>query len=311
MRLLDYYLRYDFGSHLWCCEDGTIGFKTGKYKMPFTMARELSGREFQFTDRSMSSMYFDVNRSLAWGLYGRTSGWRLPWHWEVAVFNGLVTGGAETGSSGKLDNNFAISGRVSAFPTGDWGPAQLADLSYHTTPATRIGAGFAQSTIERDGTTEFSTLRVVDSGDTLANLLPMDVNAYSVALYSVDASAKFRGLSVTGEYYLRNIGGFGSVDLPELYDHGFWLQTGYFLIPEKLEFLARWSRVSGNSGTLGADEQSAEEVACGLVWYMNGQHAKFTIDATHLNGAPINSASLDIFPGEQGWLYRSQIQFSF
>ena len=32
----------------------------------------------------------------------------MPLDWEIAVFNGLVTGGAETGSSGELDDNFAL-----------------------------------------------------------------------------------------------------------------------------------------------------------------------------------------------------------
>jgi hypothetical protein len=311
LRLLDYYLRYDFGSHLWCFEDGTFGFQTGKYKMPFTLARELSGREFEFADRSMASMYFDVNRSLAWGLYGKTSGWQVPLHWDLAVFNGLVTGGAETGSSGVLDNNFAYSLRLYAYPNGEWGPGQLADLSYHETLATRVGAGFAHSTIERSGETEFERIRVVDSGDRLAEILPEEVQAYSVALYCVDASMKYRGLSLTSEYYLRNIGGFGNVPLPDFFDHGFWLQMGYFVIPEKLQFLLRWSRVAGNSGTLGDQNQSAEELAGGLVWYLNGQHAKIVLDATHLDGAPISSSALDIFPGDLGWLYRTQIQFAF
>jgi hypothetical protein len=311
MRLLDYLLTYDLGHHLWGFERGAIGFKTGKYKMPFSLARELSGREFEFTDRSMASMYFDVNRSLAWGLYGRTGGGRMPLHWETAIFNGLVTGGAETGSSGSLDNNFAYSARIFAFPIGAWGDADLADLSYHVHPAMRCGSAFAFTTLDKNGTTEFGQIRVVDSGATLASILPRRVDAYRVALYAVDAGWKFRGLSVTTEYYLRYVDDFRGAAIPGLFDHGLWLQLGYFIIPAKLELLARWSRVAGNSGTLGITDQSSDEVAGGLVWYFNGQHAKITADVTHLDGAPINSSSLDIAPGDIGWLFRSQIQFSF
>ena len=68
IRLLDYYLAFDFGHHNWGLEKGTIGFKTGKYKMPYDLARFMTAREFEFTDRSVASTYFDVNRSLAWGL---------------------------------------------------------------------------------------------------------------------------------------------------------------------------------------------------------------------------------------------------
>lgn len=311
LRLLDYFLTYDFGHHLWGCEAHTIGFKTGKYKMPFTMARYLSGKEFEFADRSMASMYFDVNRSLAWGLYGEAQHWRTPINWEIAIFNGLVTGGAETGSSGDLDNNFAYSARVFSFPTGEWGNGSLADLDGHQRLATRIGAGFANSKIDRSGSTEFNTVRVVDSGNTLATALPMATDAYNVNIYSVDLSTKFRGWSTTMEYYFRNINGFEGAMLPDLFDHGFWLQLGKFIVPGKVQLVSRWSRVVGNSGTLGANDQSAEEIAGGLVWYFRDQHAKLTIDVTHLDGAPISSAALDISPGDIGWLIRSQIQFAF
>ena len=314
VRLLDYVLTYDVGHHAWGLERGTIGFKGGKYKMPFQMARYLSGRELEFSDRSMSSMFFDVNRSLAWGLFGEANSWNIPWDWEVAIFNGLVTGGSETGSSGALDDNFAYSARLFAYPTGKWGTGELADLDWHDTLATRIGAGFANSTINSSGETEFSSVRVVDSGETLSSLLellPSAVDEYDVNLYTLDISGKLRGCSATFEYYFRNIDGFEGATLPNLFDHGFWLQLGKFVVPRKLQLLARWSRVVGSSGTLGIADQSAEEIAGGFVWYFRDQHAKLTFDATYLDGAPINSAALDISPGDIGWLFRSQIQFAF
>jgi hypothetical protein len=310
-RLLDYFLTFDLGHHWWGWEKGVLGVKTGKYKMPFTLARYLSGREFEFADRSMASTFFDVNRSLAWGLDGKFNCRGIPLNWEVAIFNGLVTGGAETGSSGALDNNFAFSGRIFAFPTGDWGVGSLPDFDWHETLATRIGAGFASSTIDRNGTTEFDSLRVVDSGDRLSALLPASVDEYSVNIYCVDASYKLCGWSATTEYYFRSTHQFRGANLSGLFDHGFWLQLGKFIVPEKLQLLARWSRVVGDSGTLGANDQSAEEIAGGLVWYFRRQHAKIIFDATYLDGAPIRSPVLDIAPGDIGWLFRTQIQFAF
>ena len=311
MRLLDYFLTYDLGHHALGCERGQLGFKTGKYKIPFTMARYLSGREFEFTDRSMASMYFDANRSLAWGLFGESINTRIPWDWEVAIFNGLVTGGAETGSSGTLDDNFAYSARIFAYPTGDWGDGELADFRWHDTVATRIGAGVANTKINSDGLTEFNSVRVVDSGETLASLLMGSVDEYTVNLFSLDYSQKWRGWSLAYEYYFRHINDFQGAAVPSLFDHGFWFQLGKFVIAERIQLLARWSRVEGNSGTLGVENQSAEEIAVGFVWYFRRQNAKLTIDATYLDGAPIDSASLDISPGNIGWLVRSQIQIAF
>ncbi len=184
-------------------------------------------------------------------------------------------------------------------------------MDCHESLATRIGAGFANSTIEKAGSTEFNRVRIVDSGETLATILPAAVDEYNVNLYSVDFSSKFRGWSLTIEYYLRNIDGIQGAALPDLFDHGFWLQLGKFVVPGKLQLLSRWSRVDGDSGTLGDHDQSAEEIAGGFVWYFRDQHAKLTVDVTNLDGAPISSSALDIAPGDLGWLVRTQIQFSF
>lgn len=313
LRLLDYRLNYDIGHHLWGLDPGRVGFRTGLWKMPFNLARDLSGREFEFADRSVASMFFDVNRSLAWGVHGLSPGSR-PIHWEAAIFNGLVTGGAETGSSGTLDNNFAYSGRLYWYPVGDWGDAGLADLECHSRPAVRMGCGFANSTIDAFGSTEFSRVRVVDSGGTLAQLFTdqnLNVQQYTVNMWAVDASTKWNGWSMTYEYYFRLIDGIQGAPVPDLFDHGHWLQLGKFVVPGKFELISRWSRVTGNSGTLGGANQSADEVAGGAVWYFRDQSAKLTLDATHINGSPVDAAALDLSPGDRGWLFRTQIQFAF
>lgn len=311
IRLLDYRLTYDVGRHRWGLERGKFAFRTGKYKMPFHMARRLSGRQFEFTDRSVASTYFDVNRSLAWGFLGQIDWFRVPVYWETAVFNGLVTGGAETGSSGALDSNFAFSGRLTWYPIGEWGFGQLADFDIHEQLAMRMGLGFANSTIDEIGETEFDSIRVVDSGRRLSNLLPDPVNQYTVNLFSVDASFKYCGWSFTTECYFRVINDFRGADVPDLYDYGYWIQMGKFLVPKKFQVLTRVSGVVGDSGTLGLNNESSDEYATGFVYYAREQNAKVTFDATYVNGAPINSASLDLSPGDNGWVFRSQIQFAF
>lgn len=311
IRLLDYFMEFDLGQNWLDLERDVLIFKAGRYKVPFTFARFLSAREFQFTDRSVASMYFDLNRSLAWGLAGQTDRWTVPIEWETALFNGFVTGGAETGSSGALDNKFAYSARIFAFPCGDWGTGTLADFDWHESLATRVGGGYAGTMIDRQGAEEFEMLRVVDSGERLGKLLPADVDLYSVNTFCVDASCKYQGWSVTSEYYFRNVSGFKGQALPNLFDHGLWLEVGKFVLPRKLELLSRWSRVAGSSGTLGVANQSDDEIGGGLAWYFRDQNAKLVVDGTWLTGAPINSPALDITPGATGWLVRTQLQFAF
>ena len=131
-------------------------------------------------------------------------------------------------------------------------------------------------------------------------------------LAAVDANLKYRGLSVLTEYYFRSLTDFaGGPAVEDLFDHGFMLQTGMFLIRERLEILGRWSRVVGDSGTLGSTVESFDEVAAGVVLYFRGHSSKLTFDVTHLNGAPVRDLALNVLPGDDGMMYRTQLQIRF
>ena len=78
-----------------------------------------------------------------------------------------------------------------------------------------------------------------------------------------------------------------------------------------IQLIGRHARIVGDSGTLGAIKQSADEVAAGVVVYANRHRMKLTFDVTHLNGAPIRDSALSIQPGDEGWLYRTQFQWKF
>lgn len=307
---LDYYVTADVG-HAAGCDAGVLGFKVGKWKLPFNRARAESGWKLQFSDRAVASVFFDINRSQAVALYGSFGLLGRTVHWESAISNGFKTGSARTFRSGEFDRNLAYSGRVWSDWIGQWGSDGEADVSYHEDLAMRVGAGFAHTQVEREGAREFALQRVVDSGQTLESLLPASANAYDVSFYSIDANWKYRGASLLTEYYFRTLTDFQGVALGKLLDHGFLIQGGKFLVPGQLELIARWARIQGDSGTLGAFDQSFDEVAGGLVWYLKGQRAKVTFDVTRLNGAPMRDGALNVLPGDDGMLYRSQFQLFF
>ncbi len=100
------------------------------------------------------------------------------------------------------------------FRLDEWGTAELADFEYHDQLAMRVGGAFAQTTINRSGTTEFDTPLVVDSGSTLASLLPAAVDSYSITQFAVDASFKLRGWLTTLEYYFRTVVTFKGLRYP-------------------------------------------------------------------------------------------------
>jgi hypothetical protein len=305
--MLDYYVTYDFGHDLFCWEKKKLAVRLGKWKIGFNRAREESGTRMQFSDRSVASVLFDFNRSLGVGLLGQIG----PVDWQFAIANGINTGGYRPTRSGDLDRNPAVATRLNWLVTGDWGKDGHPDLDWRDTPAIRLGTGFTYSRPDIEGTREFSAPRVVDSGATIDTVLPAGGTAYNIYMHAADLNLKYHGFSFIYEYYFRHFSGFSGAVVPDLYDHGYWAEAGYFIVPKRLQVIARHSRIVGNSGTLGATTQSSDEVAGGFVYYIRRHNLKLTFDATKLNGAPVNDTALGIRPGDAGWLFRTQFQWKF
>lgn len=308
--MLDYYATFDLADALEL-DRRHIRVRAGKWKMPFNRSRAESGFKMQFADRSIASVFFDINRSLGAGLIVRDEWSGRPWQAEIAIHNGFKTGAFQPVRAEQLDQNMAVSGRWFVDLVGSWGKDGEVDLAVHKTPAVRVGAGFAATRVSRSGFREFSRQRVVDSGVTLESLLPSAVTRYGIAFYAVDANLKWRGLTVLTEYYFRQMNDFAGSGVGVLNDHGFMVQAGYFLIPGHWDMAARWSRIVGDSGSLGAFNASVDEVAGGTTWYIRGQKLKLQFDVTHLTGSPLTDRALNVLPGDRGLMYRTQLQLVF
>ena len=194
---------------------------------------------------------------------------------------------------------------------GEFGDDGEPDLDWHDQLAWRCGAGTAYTRISEVGRAEFERATVVDAGVPLASILPPGVTTYDVWLSTIDAHLKFRGLSIIADYYWRYLTQFSGVSVPSLFDHGFNVQSGYFVIPHKLEAMARWSRIVGNSGTLGVSNQSSDQFDAGLGWYFRGHGAKVLFLASYMDGAPLTDSRLDTVAGDVGWFFRTQLQWAF
>lgn len=307
---LDAYFSYDFGCSMFDLRPGTLGLRAGKWKSPFSRSREESARRFQFTERSVANLFFDMGRSTGISIFGEGEVYSMPSRFEVALINGINSGRDATISAEDLDRNFAWSGRASIDPLGPF-TAGESDLSWSPESILRLGAGVAGTMLDREGNVEFARPRVVASGRSLNELLPNTVDSYDFLMFTIDSHWKVRGFSFIAEYHWRTLYNFSDGSVPTLADTGLVLQTGYFVIPEKLEILARWSKITGDSGTLGNEFQTTNEIGTGFAWFIRNQDVKFTVDLSWIDGVPINSPRLSLLPGDEGLLLRSQLQFGF
>ena len=308
VELYNAFFRYAFSEPLgWANE---MAVKVGLWKMPLFRQEYTSDGRLMLVDRSMANEFFNIDHSVAVGLEGEWKTAPRPTWWHLNVLNGFDTDGRSPGRAGDLDRNFGYLARVYTDLVGEWGKDEEPDLSYHECPAIRVGANGAFTHIDSEGMAEFRTFRVVDSGDRLSDLVP-GLEEFAVWLYGVDAGFKYRGLSVLSEFYFRNIFDVDGASLPNLFDHGYYVQVGYFIIPEKLELTSRHSRIVGNSGTLGGNDQSADEVGGGFNYYIKGHNLKIQFDVLSYNGTPVSSSSAQLRPGDDGVLYRALVQWTY
>jgi hypothetical protein len=248
----------------------------------------------------------------------------------------------------------------------------LSDIDYTCCPVLRVGAATNIVPMDRRslyGDPEQSRVFVApggpQGGTRLINLLNGDTTAlkgghavddFDSYSYSVFAAGKYKGFSLWNEWYLRDLTGFRTIPagggniiyldpkgnnslFPNhaLLDFGSTLQGGYFIVPKKLELVARYSFVRGESGDIlgrgtfhtvmvpgvGAvrayDEafrnfHTANETAIGFNYYFKRQLLKWTTDIGYYDGgnpAGGGQSAAGFIAGSDGWLLRTQLQLAF
>ncbi len=161
----------------------------------------------------------------------------------------------------RLGSAITFGGTVWWEPLGDFGPGP-SDIENHQSPSPRIGTNLALSHETNQG---FGTAGLANPEDTILRLSDgtplfrpgalgpgVELISTGVQLWTIDAAVKYRGLSLSGEYFFRWLDTFkqnsGRLPFRSLFDQGALLQTGCFVMPSKLETFARTSFVTGPFG---------------------------------------------------------------
>jgi hypothetical protein len=232
--------------------------------------------------------------------------------YRIMLCNGFNTLGT---NPSELDSRMTLSGTIWAEPLGDFGRG-YSDFEGHEDPAVRLGASFTYSPIQgqqgNPNLPENSDIRLTN-GTLITEpgaLAPgVTLNIYHVALWAIDFAVKYRGVSVNGEFYMRdlfNLIGNGPIPRSSIFDYGGVAQAGYFVLPQKLEFYGRTSQITGPFG-YGSEYASGFNCFC----LEKKQNLRFTFDVAWVNHSPADQARTDYRVGDTGLLVRSQVQFFF
>ena len=296
------YLTYEF--------DQAFRLNGGYWKVPGTREWANSYRYTLGVDRTMATTFFRPGFSPGIWVDGELDS-GLSY---IAMIANSISGDSETAN--RIGTNMVYSGGLQWEPWGDFGPGP-SDIEDHSDAALRLGsiATFTRKANQGGGdptNPEDTVLRLSD-GTPLFKYQSLgpgtQINAGNFLLWTIDAGVKWRGLSLTGEYYFRWLGGFSYSGPPpdhsSLFDHGGYVQTGAFMIPRSLEGYARTSTVGGPFGR-------GYEWSLGVNWYpRNARSWRVSFDVTRILRSPASNILTGYRAGESGTLFQAQMLVDF
>lgn len=284
-----------------------LDVRVGNWVLPGTREWYESFRFTMGADRLMATTYFRPNISP--GIWAQGEPIENV-HYVAMLANSWnrFTHGIE-----RLAAGLSFGGTVWWDVWGDFGVGP-SDLEYHERPSARVGTSGGLSHEANQGV---STGGVANPEDTILRLsdgTPLfrpgalgngsALTSTGVSLWTIDGSFKYRGLGLSGEYFLRWLGDFKTLEaapgVNSVFDHGGLLQAGYFLVPKRLEGFARTSFVTGPFGT-GA------EWGGGLNWYVRGTRDwRMTAEVLRIDHSPAQNLLTGYRAGASGTLFQLQ-----
>ncbi len=272
--------------------------RVGQFKVPFNREELNSSSELQLVERSIVNEQFSLGRDIGPALYGLLGNYVT---YGVGIFDG---NGRNAFSS---DSNLLYAGRVmltpccgelkyanSSFPIG--GDYKIEPNFGEDKPLIAIGvavAGMEGLNIDRKTPDAAIEARFDEIGITVGDF----------AQFTADVNVKYEGFSVEGEYDARWISP-QDVDIDTVFDQGFRVQGGVFLLPKLVEVAGRFALIDFDDAVPGPD--LSYEITPGLNFYMSRSHKwKIQLDYSFIKNEFTNADDVD----EN--IFRAQLQAYF
>ena len=201
--------------------------------------------------------------------------------------------------------------------TGEFGPAGgFGDFTHHEQLATSFGIHYTRSREDRQsqpGLEDIQNTQLRLSDGTLlfrpgAFGTEGRINKATYQMSALNAGMKYRGISLSGEYYLRWLDDFkteGSVPVENLFDHGFQLQASAMLIPRTLQPYFAGSVVFGEYG-------DPWDAAVGVNWYPTREQLfRINAELLYLKDSPVGYSSVPFVVGGNGVVFHTNVEVVF
>jgi len=243
----------------------------GQDKVPFARQFLVSSSAQQFIDLSQVTTAFAPGYDAGLMLHGKIVG-------GLFNYNAGVYGGAGQGTMTPNTDN-AIVGRIAFNPLGEFKYVE-SDVDNSQKPLATFGANIYSNTLKNGGTNNVNIMSSTGWVGIGTKLMPAAFATDTLDIVSggFDAAFKWQGFYTQAEYFTGRAEGKHSHDT--LYADGFYVQAGYFVLPEKLELAVRYSY-------LDPDRDAAKdhwvETTGGVNYYFNKHNLKLQADITDIH----------------------------
>lgn len=244
-------------------------FRMGQFKTAVGRQENNSSAKLQFPDRTAASDFFTISRNQGARVAGDLGGVQ----YLIGIFNGESSGegrnlpGVDTGHTGDIGLRGTLLGQMDAMEEGD--------ISITDELAINVGAVYSYS----DADKEFNE-----------NLEAVDLHRISA-----DANFKYRGWSLHNEiFYLKNDANTSDFNFDNV---GGYVQTGYFLVPEKWELAGRYGIIdcdNGKSVGICKENDLVHEAGVVLNRFFWGHNLKAQLGYTYLTEDKAEDGASDV-----------------
>lgn len=286
----------------------------GNNKVPGTREWLTSYRYLMGVDRTMATTFFRPGFSPGVWINGEP---RPGLFYYGGVYNGLYLGGP---AEDRSTTDMGYTANIWWEPLGAFGTGYT-DQEHHENPALRTGGSLSYQRIHLEPALsggqinpENTVLRLSDGTQIFEpNALGpgATLGAASVLLLSHDESLKWRGFSLSAEYYARWIQGMraerGTIpaDHLNIFDAGGFVQGSYALIPKRFDLFGRASLVAGPFGR-------GSEFGGGANWYVfANRNVRGNFEVKRVRRSPADNPLSGYVAGDFGTMFLLQLMADF
>jgi hypothetical protein len=240
----------------------------GQSKTPYSRDELYNDGVIQFQERALAVDTFKPGRDTGAGFLGSL------WKGKVTYMAGAFSGDGQ--NTLRATDHVMPMIRLVANPIGQMGTGE-ADLEGRTTPALSFGIDGFTNTLRKTGDNllESNIPNYASPTGWLGRNIGLFTTGENIFIESAsaDLQLKWMGLSVQGEYFVGHAEGDTSGVILRAY--GWYAQTGYLVVPHKVDVAVRYSVVDYNRN---APHDTNSIVTAATDWYIKRNNVKLQFD---------------------------------